>query len=37
LVVSIASTSSTPHGFVEFDRYVLDGETAEYVDLYLET
>ena len=23
------------HGFVEFDRYVLDGETAEYVDLYL--
>lgn len=25
------------HGFVEFDRYVLDGETAEYVDLYLAT
>ena len=23
------------HGFVEFDRYVLDGETAEYVELYL--
>lgn len=22
-------------GFVEFDRYVLDGETAEYVELYL--
>jgi GNAT superfamily N-acetyltransferase len=25
------------HGFVEFDRYVLDGDTAEYVDLYLAT
>jgi len=25
------------HGFAEFDRYVLDGETAEYVDLYLAT
>jgi GNAT superfamily N-acetyltransferase len=25
------------HGFVEFDRYILDGETAEYVDLYLAT
>jgi len=25
------------HGFVEFDRYVLDRETAEYVDLYLAT
>jgi GNAT superfamily N-acetyltransferase len=25
------------HGFVEFDRYVLDGETAEYIDLYLAT
>lgn len=25
------------HGFVEFDRYVLEGETAEYVDLYLAT
>jgi GNAT superfamily N-acetyltransferase len=25
------------NGFVEFDRYVLDGETAEYVDLYLAT
>lgn len=25
------------HGFVEFDRYVLDGETATYVDLYLAT
>ena len=24
-------------GFVEFDRYVLDGECAEYVDLYLAT
>ncbi len=23
------------HGFVEFDRYVLDGETAEYIELYL--
>jgi hypothetical protein len=23
------------HGFVEFDRYVLDGETATYVGLYL--
>lgn len=22
-------------GFVEFDRYVLDGETAEYIELYL--
>ena len=25
------------HGFVEFDRYVLDGETIAYVDLYLAT
>jgi RimJ/RimL family protein N-acetyltransferase len=25
------------HGFVEFDRYVLEGETTEYVDLYLAT
>jgi RimJ/RimL family protein N-acetyltransferase len=25
------------HGFVEFDRYVLDGETTAYVDLYLAT
>jgi RimJ/RimL family protein N-acetyltransferase len=25
------------HGFVEFDRYVLDGETIAYVDLYLTT
>jgi RimJ/RimL family protein N-acetyltransferase len=25
------------HGFVEFDRYVLDGGTAQYVDLYLAT
>ncbi|MER7283112.1 GNAT family N-acetyltransferase [Dactylosporangium sp. NPDC000244] len=23
------------HGFVEFDRYTLDGDDAEYVDLYL--
>jgi len=23
------------HGFAEFDRYVLEGEAAEYVDLYL--
>ena len=22
-------------GFVEFDRYVLDGDSAEYIDLYL--
>ena len=25
------------HGFVEFDRYVIDGETAAYVGLYLAT
>jgi RimJ/RimL family protein N-acetyltransferase len=25
------------HGFVEFDRYVIDGEAAEYVELYLAT
>jgi GNAT superfamily N-acetyltransferase len=25
------------HGFVESDRYALDGETATYVDLYLVT
>jgi RimJ/RimL family protein N-acetyltransferase len=25
------------HGFVEFDRYFLDGETTAYVDLYLAT
>ena len=25
------------HGFAEFDRYVLDGETTAYVDLYLAT
>jgi RimJ/RimL family protein N-acetyltransferase len=25
------------HGFVEFDRYILDGEASEYVDLYLAT
>ena len=25
------------HGFVESDRYVLDGEAATYVDLYLAT
>jgi len=24
-------------GFVEFDRYVLDGENAEYIELYLAT
>ena len=25
------------HGFVESDRYALDGETATYIDLYLVT
>jgi ribosomal protein S18 acetylase RimI-like enzyme len=25
------------HGFVEFDRYVIDGETTAYVGLYLAT
>ena len=30
-------TFAVRHGFVEFDRYTLEGETAEYVDLYLAT